>query len=70
MVLEAIEGITQVFKVKMEKLIQDFKGGKIGSDDLVLNIKQTRINKKFKNEFESKGEWNTPFVPGGKTKRG
>jgi hypothetical protein len=52
--LEAIEG----------KLIQDFLGCKIGSDGLVLNIKQTRIIKKFDNEVASKGEWNTPSALG------
>jgi Reverse transcriptase (RNA-dependent DNA polymerase) len=64
MMIQAIEGLNQVFKVKVDKLIQDFLGCKIGSDGHVFSLKQTRIIKKLEKESEIKGDWNTPSAPG------
>lgn len=62
--IQAIEGLNQVFKVKVDKSIQDFLGCEIGSDGHVLSLKQTRIIKKLEKEIEVKGDWNTPSAPG------
>jgi Reverse transcriptase (RNA-dependent DNA polymerase) len=51
MMIQAIEGLNQVFKVKVEKSIQDFLGCEIGSDGHVLSLKQPRIIKKLEKEI-------------------